>query len=233
MYDLEILNFKDEDLDVAALLSNRSKLRAAAGVLYFLGDENPIENSVPELEKRVNLIGCDSRPVFFFDEAIPTESSTINKNILRYARNLLRAANLVVVLMGTDSTASNMLSAVRDSRGEEMLRLWCKLVTRLPRLTEETAWILGFWSAMEKLKDHTALCTFLKSQYSTCLPWLIKLVCSAVDEISEAQLHVNSETVMSMILCRVARKLFNAKVGLQNRDGLRGQYVRTLVHMYT
>lgn len=84
-YDLNLLNFKDEDLDVAALLSNRSKLRAAAGVLYFLGDENPIECSVPDLVERVNLIACNSRPVFFLDEAIPTESLTINKNILRCA----------------------------------------------------------------------------------------------------------------------------------------------------
>lgn len=72
-------------------------------------------------------------PVFFLDEA-----TSLKGPRLRYLRSVFRTVGLLVVLMGTDSTAANLVGPTSTvvTRGTGSESVSCHMVTRLPRCTE-------------------------------------------------------------------------------------------------
>lgn len=225
----------------------RHKLRACAAISFFLGVNPPIECTVEELKTRVADMNAKERPIFFLDEAIPksptghisstsagegeetrVNSGTVDENILRYARNLLRVVGLVVVLMGTDATAANLMSIAVGSRmGEDLSPIWCTVITKLPLPTEASSEVLGSSAAMTKLRkgDHAKLSEYFEEQNRTCLPWFINLLSSIIlnDISDEIIVTVPSSILLNRILYHLAQKIVTMKAGLRSRDGLRGQ----------
>eukprot|EP01033_Poteriospumella_lacustris_P008728 gene8728-6276_t len=69
---------------------------------------------------------------------------------LRYARNVFRAAGLLVVLMGTDSTATTLVDATpMVARRKDTPCEWCHVITRLPHCSKKSLSALG-WTKHEQ-----------------------------------------------------------------------------------
>lgn len=117
-----------------------------------------------------------SIPVLFLDEVMAIEGGP---QALRYARNVFRAAGLVVVLMGTDSTPANLVGATTMvSRRKDTPCEWCHVITRLPHCSKKSLSALG-WTKHEQLASsrrflvslggcHQQLSTYIESVLLTC-----------------------------------------------------------------
>jgi hypothetical protein len=72
------------------------------------------------------------RPVVVLDE-FPTTSGVKDDCRLRFMRNCIRSLNFVLIIMGTNAAAANLLEQNLQSR-EVIHKYWCFLYPRLPRI---------------------------------------------------------------------------------------------------
>eukprot|EP00158_Paraphelidium_tribonemae_P010410 Partr_v1_DN7162_c0_g1_i1_m18192 len=86
------------------------------------------------------LIGCVKSfegplPVVIIDEVYTIAAGQVTR--LRLMRNAFLAAGIVVVLMGTDARAVNLINLVDISRDDDHPMPWCRIFTKLPALKLE------------------------------------------------------------------------------------------------
>ena len=169
-------------------------------------------------------------PIFFLDEVLPQYDyrdgrPRIVSSELRLARNLLSAVGLVSVLMGTNSSAANFISAASTSLCGET-KTWCQLVTCLPRPNVESLRTIGAEDVINSLKVLpllASICPFLAQQFQSCTPWFIELF---VKVVTQEQMLQNHPTAMSAIefldrvLCIMAKRVDHSK-GDYNRQSFR------------
>ena len=140
-------------------------------------------------------------PVFFIDEAVKLkdENGSMSDNdskTLRYIRNTFRCAGIYVVLMGTNSSMANFVpvSTASGSRSSGEVRLWCKVRTQLPKVTNDTLAVLqssisnsnsnsnsnsenkNNKEMMEYMnRNHKTLFDYLKMELLCCNPFFVWL----------------------------------------------------------
>ena len=121
-------------------------------------------------------------PIFVLDEALPestnVEGMTTAYKRLRLARNLLCSVGLVVIVMGTNSNAAEHIKISKHSSSCENPRLFCKLITNLPKATEGTLCVLGATEILnqlyqlDNLKPFAQFGTYL---FTKCNPLFVNL----------------------------------------------------------
>ncbi len=249
-HDLKQFTGDDSKLSCLSLLYYTGNLRTVAGVFVLLGRRDFAScMKIDKLKAYVSSLSIEERPVFVLDEAIPFGADqsieSERSRMLQFARNLLRAVGLVVVLMGTDSTAGNMITVGVHNRGPDVPTLWCKLVVDLPKWTNNTD-VAGVIELLNRIRNHHTvlqpLCSVLEEQCTQCLPWFVVLLRSALqslcqedDENQTMAATAGSSgrdwsipSVMDFIFCNIAKAVFVAKYGLVKRGGVRGQFVMHL-----
>jgi hypothetical protein len=118
---------------------NLSCLSLSQSSLYIFGFFfQLLTNSVEDinLEKKTaldvwNIIERKDYPIVILDEFPSLETHSCH--YLRLLRNSIRALQFGLVVMGTNSTAANMLDSNHQSR-EAVAFIWCYLFPRLPRV---------------------------------------------------------------------------------------------------
>eukprot|EP01033_Poteriospumella_lacustris_P011526 gene11526-8210_t len=170
-------------------------------------------------------------PVFFLDEVM-----ALNHVELRYLCNVFRAVGLLVVLMGTGSTAAaaNLVEFGNHphSRGCESSE-WCHVVTRLPRSNESSLSALGWTSDYQDTLTARwpALVAAVNACHSTSNPLFIRVVietllaasssASGHDRRSSSSSESSSfaDDFDGLLLTAMGR-LYDAKPSLTTREGL-------------
>ena len=76
------------------------------------------------------------RPVVVLDE-FPTSSGHLADGRLRLMRNCIRTLNIVLIIMGTNAAAANLVDQMEQSRGNDDNDPWCFLYPRLPKIRIE------------------------------------------------------------------------------------------------
>jgi hypothetical protein len=190
--------------------------------------------SVSHLAEYVrNFEHKDQLPIFFLDEVLPPFDHRQGgvrpaSSELRLARNLLRAVGLVPVLMGTNSSAANFISAAPNSRGCPDKIIWCKLVTLLPLPNEGSLEAIGAQRVINTLRDLpklASICPFLTQQFQSCTPWFIELFVRVVDQHQDLLTQVMSATVfLDRVLCGMANEVFKGKGSYHIQSFLRAQF---------
>lgn len=141
---------RDDDDAFSKLSLLNSEDRAVVRVItYLLGDPAEIVNTGKFSTNALRQYVVDqcragtTFPVFFLDEVMVLQDLEVC-----YLRNIFRAVGLLVVLMGTGSTAVSLVGAPKNShsRGYESRFEWCHVITRLPRSTVESLSALGWTS---------------------------------------------------------------------------------------
>jgi hypothetical protein len=69
-------------------------------------------------------------PVFFLDE-VPRIDNDCNRFVV-FSRDLLRISGIIPVLLGTDSSAVNMISIAKHSSEAEFSFVWARVITTFP-----------------------------------------------------------------------------------------------------
>eukprot|EP01031_Cornospumella_fuschlensis_P026328 gene26328-31805_t len=209
-------------------------LLGCAAVQYFLSSKDtraPVAAStVPDLRQFVQNMKVRHRPVFFLDDSI-LYSSDEQKDLIRYARNLLRSVGLVVVVMSPDSGVANLSLAGSKSRGPEEIPVWCSVITELPPLTKASAAVLGLEGTLQKLRrcGHGDIATFLLSHLDTRLPWFVELFCHHTQKLLDETLReLSTASVLDAVLNAMTRTVFDSKSLIMRREGLRAQLAMQL-----
>lgn len=173
-----------------------------------------------------------SVPVFFLDEVMAIKGGP---QALRYARNVFRAAGLVVVLMGTDSTAANLVEATTMvSRRKDTPCEWCHVITRLPHCSKKSLSALGWTKqAQENLRcrdaSWSAWVDAIRSSRHTSNPYFLRVMiettmtCAADPVSSASSSRSNFAAIVDQILTSAVRRIRLAKPSLETLPGLRGQ----------
>lgn len=179
------------------------------------------------LSGKVRNLPDEQRVIIFLDEVFPypdgSEIPTKSVVSLRLARNLLRAVGLVVVLMGTNSSASNFADfsyAARSSNPYE----WCRIITRLPRITDASLVALDVLSKLNDIRCFS-LQTFLRDAFRTCIPWFASLFVKVMRRFQEEKsVFSTSCELFDAILEHMSRLIYERKRLLRVGSGLSGQY---------
>jgi hypothetical protein len=226
-------------LDAEKLLANRFELDTVGVIFALLGV--PFDHikswhvlSLAQFVERFKH--KEQLPIFFLDEVLPhfdhrEGGSRPVSSELRLARNLLRAVGLVPVLMGTNSSAANFISAASSSRGGEA-HPWCKLVTRLPSPNEESLEVIGATRVINTLHDLPSLSSiapFLFQQFSSCTPWFIELFVKVVQEF--LNLALSATEFLDRVLCEMAKRVFEGKGAFHRQSFRRAQFCYHLKRM--
>lgn len=117
-------------------------------------------------------------PIFVLED----EVNVLGDKQIRLVRNVFRAARLLVVLMGTNISAANLVTKrALLFRGELTRELRCVVISSLPTCTESTLEILGFNEEMKRvLSAHSEFwrqfVLFFDKFGRECLPWFACLV---------------------------------------------------------
>jgi hypothetical protein len=215
---------EDEDLDVGTLSISPLELWTVGFLFEILGELSYTKWTVSALNSYVKRCVPSTLPIFFLDEV---RADKINGRRLRFARNLLKAAGLVPVLMGTNSNAANFVDSASHSRGEP--RLWCKVITRLPPVSEATLRILGARRTVDKLRSInpslSSIVEFLEQQIHTSHPLFVEYFVRAAESLTEPESAVLFLDDAFQAMAKLAHR---AKPQLRKPQGLRGQY---LIHI--
>lgn len=237
--DLVILNPSQRDdpqLSSDALYAFPTPLHTVAFIFASLGVrlDQVRKFTVRALSRYVQSMTQEHRPVYFLDEVLPLhtrqklQDSDINR--LRLARNLLRAVGLVVVLMGTNSSAANFADLAIHSRTSlaALTTPWCKVITRLSPATLDSLAPLGVKEKLISLDivDPTGNCRlFFNSQFRTCIPWFVEIFVQAISALEPVRRYTgNVSKFMDKLLCAMSTTIFQSKDKLRSMNGLRGQY---------
>eukprot|EP01039_Chlorochromonas_danica_P014926 gene14926-17489_t len=160
----------------------------------------------------------------------------LNHVELRYLRNIFRAVGLLVVLMGTGSTAANLVGFRNNSlsRGCESSE-WCHVVTRLPRSNESSLSALGWTSDFRDTLTarRPALVAAINACHSTSNPLFIRVVIETLLAASSASGHDRRSSSSSEsssfaddfdgLLLTAMGRLYDAKPSLTVCEGLAAQ----------
>ena len=225
-------------LEMDTLLVNSAELRTVGVIFAFLGVEFSAKTvwTVECLAQHVReFANKDQLPIFFLDEVLPhfdhREGGTRPvSSELRLARNLLRAVGLVTVLMGTNSSAANFITAASNSRYGEA-HFWCRLVTRLPPPNAESLKAIGAEGVIKTLRGLSNLSSigpFLVQQFKSCTPWFIELFVKVVNQFP-AFLVLSATEFLDRVLCEMASKVFQAKGNYDTQSFRRAQFC---YHLY-
>lgn len=182
------------------------------------------------LAKDIQERKSEDRPIFIIDECFYRGESW-SLNHLRLLRNILRGAGLICVLMSTNAKASNMLDNFVASRTSDVPSMWCTLFSALPKLSKAMYDVVGLTRALTELSklnipDVASFCTFMLETAQTSLPGMVHMVVSVINEYCLEPHHATPQQlcgVMDEIFCRATEKLFLAKKGLHEDQGLQGQ----------
>ena len=164
------------------------------------------------------VIKCCKFPVVVLDEfpeIINENESTINR--CRLMRNSVRALKIPLVIMGTNSTAANLLQYSDQSRGEEQYP-WCFLFPRLPPIDTQrldfainpNEWILDIINASRPL-----------------------LGSKAYEKLGECRTVVMTVDMIDDWLTRIANSLVDLKNVFKNGYGQHGQVAMFLNASYS
>jgi hypothetical protein len=168
-------------------------------------------------------VGAKNVPIVFLDEA--TGGNDRSKAYIRLMRNILRCIGVVAILMGTNSCAGNLITYSTASRGDK--KLWCFLITKLPRLTAETAEVIMLNQAFALMKQnrHDAFVNFVEKYMTTCLPYFLVVMAQVIHDPTFVP-HLHSETtlqLMNRLFGKMCLWIRNRKPLLASTNGLRGQ----------
>jgi hypothetical protein len=101
----------------------------------YEGDDETVEIEPMTWQTAMGKLKNLTRGVVFIDEfprLVLSRKSNVNK--LRLLRNVFRALQVPVVVLGTDARISNMLAKDLSSRMHGERRLWCRLLLNFPSL---------------------------------------------------------------------------------------------------
>eukprot|EP01033_Poteriospumella_lacustris_P003968 gene3968-2824_t len=227
------------DSGVESLQFCREELAVVRVIFYLLGDPAEVVNSTTSytmhtLTRYVTSKSPASLPVFFLDEAMPTDEGD---QALCYLRNVFRAAGLLVVLMSSNATGANLVGRMPMMRGSDELSQWCHVITRLPPCTADSLTVLGWTTEVQDgLRNRgpswQAFVDTVNSSRSTSNPWFLRTVIEmvspsadmpdgpAVSADSPAPTFADS---FDQLLGSAAGCIWAAKGGLRTVDGLRAQ----------
>jgi hypothetical protein len=140
------------------------------------------------------------------------------------ARNLLRAVGLVAVLMGTNTSAANMIEAASGSRGDQPK--WCYLITQLPHPNETSLNQLGvndLISRIQKISQLSTIYPFLNQQFAVCTPWFIELFTEFANEALDHDPSQTATEFLDGVLSRMAQRVYEQK-RFYHQIGLQAQF---------
>ena len=185
------------------------------------------------IEQQVRARRADKLPVFVLDEALTSPIASDDSEALRQfrlARDIFRAIGLVVILMGTNSKAAKFAftNHCSQARSEGGIRVWCRLIIQLPRITKQSMKVLVGANALRSLPEkHASLKQFLESQCLVNTPWFVQLVLEALVEIGkEARIaDLNSCDLMDLMFKHVAAPVWEKK---ESENFLCGQFAMHL-----
>jgi hypothetical protein len=132
-------------------------------------------------------LGLRHSCVIVLDEAPTTVDAVDANQTISFVRSLCRAAGLVAVLMGTDSTVANLISGSQQSRDEkkEELQIWSHVITALPSTKIDVLVKFKYQGAhpldiLASTPAHGPLYQCLQQHLPLCRPWLVILVFDAL-----------------------------------------------------
>ncbi len=177
--------------------------------------------TISDLKRYVRTL-CDAsqQPIICLDEAIDTSEK--EKSYLRLACNILRSVGIVTIMMGTNSSACNLIGDSVISRGRSRENhLWCKLITRLPKLSETTIPFTSLQEALGRIEGvgHDQFVTFVKQHMYTCLPYFMIVLAKVVNN-NEFQIDANIVTFMDTLLAKMTSFIRESKPMLESVHGL-------------
>lgn len=233
---------------VTALRMCEEQLAVVRVIFYLLEDPADVVNdttsyTIETLVRYVKSKTAASLPVFFLDEAMAIEGGD---HALRYLRNVFRAAGLLVVLMGTNSTAAILVGRTpMASRGTDKLCQWCYVITRLPTCTTDSLAALGWTTTVQQDFSNRgpswhALVNAVNSSQSTSNPWFLRTVIEAMRStaavldgrlVSTDSPAPSFADIFDQLLCSAAERIWAAKGGLSTAEGLRAQ-ICLFLNMY-
>jgi hypothetical protein len=196
-----------------ALLDYAQPLQSAAVLAEFLGIKHTGALLVCELRNAIKdqYPVPEKRPILCLDE-VPAYSEE-GQDFIALARNLGRVVGLVVMMMGTDSTAANLV-AHGGSRGGNG-QAWAHLVLDLPKLNRRTEAMLR--QEFKATKD-TSRSEFVCDEVLTARPWLAELMIRWEAETQDDDDEHHLDKLRNFVAGEIAR----AK-NTHTRQWLRGQ----------
>jgi hypothetical protein len=164
---------------------------------------------------------------------VPTTTEIVGATqTISFMRSLCRAAGLVTVLMGTDSTVANLIAGPTHTRVEKHgQQIWSFIITDLPA-TNYTLLVERKYNNNDPLLrltgsiHHQYLYECLRSHLHNCRPLLVMLVLDAVLRLHEDPLFstTSSLELLQKLSVLVAHDVKSAKrADNYHRDFLNGQ----------
>lgn len=143
-----------------------------------------------------------SPPLVILDEFLPHSPEVSSK--LRFMRNVFRALKCVVLIMGTESRAYNLISAVEQSRSGKAQR-WCTVFAKFPapKFSKQDWLSLGPRGDLE----------LLRHVVNNSRPWFARLL---------LQLCSESHLSYDDLFAKIGSEIIDQKA-LKSGLGLRGQ----------
>jgi hypothetical protein len=203
--DIDILNHRFQKRNVKiqdsmaftciSILNRKIELQIVSVIFTMLGanyhshllPKSMSEYTVDALKQHVALmkqvLGPAQLPIFFLDE-VNTDCDR-RKAGLRLARNILRSVGLVAVILTTDSGACCLIGYSGSGRFDAEPLLWCKVITRLPKLTPTTAALIGLDVALHTIdKWYGSFVAFIKTHCFTCLPYFMHMLTDVLNKLT-------------------------------------------------
>jgi predicted translin family RNA/ssDNA-binding protein len=230
--DLEILQFAD--LDSLNLRSSLYTLHTVAFLFRILRpNDQPESSTLSALGDFIASSDKQQLPIFVLDEVLPPLNDFLQRNndsravrILRLARNILRSVGLVVVLMGTNSSAANCIQFATVSRTDEEAQVWCRVIKRLPKQSEDSLGRLGATEIIRTLlQSYQSLSFFLEKQFKTCLPWFVELIVDQIKiDLEQEEQRESAAQFMEKVFQKVSQTVLQRKSLIcSDWRGIRGQ----------
>lgn len=229
---LDLRQIDDSKLDSEYLLFSTTPLLTVVFLLHVLGAHST-SYTLKYLQTWVQDCSVKSDlPIFVLDEVFPpfTENKTrdiesLPEPALRLARNIFRAAGLVLLMMGTNSSAVNRATWASSSRcGSGPPPHWCRVIARLPKQTIDSISGLYATEAINQLRGgkYDSICEFFAEQFQTCLPWFVELIASQIVKPNSNELSATE--FLDSLLITVASSVYDQKYFIhKDWRGVRGQ----------
>jgi len=120
-----------------------------------------VEVSPSELSTWIEVNYGSSLPLVCIDEVPVVEGRPKWFVTVRFLRNVIRAANIPLVVCGTNARAANMI----DTGSRESEQLWCFLTATFPPFVPPGV-----------VLPKGALASFIEAESRTCRPWMASLM---------------------------------------------------------
>lgn len=189
------------------------------------GDIEPMHLSA--LKEQATKEVLVEKPFVFVLDEVPESTPQTKNETSQYLlfRNILRAATLPALVMGTDASAANFLREGGSSRSAAGLAPWAYIIRRLPKLTSATAAVLGLDACRSALSRWPGVQAYVEREVFSCRPWFAGLLIETVQQMHLAGPDISQVELLDQLRDGVATKILHVKDRVRKAIGVRAQVI--------